>query len=126
MGRKRTRSDPRERRSPTDTVANLTDGFFNDLNIPALPDHVPLRLEEAIKARVDALLFHVREAKQKQYVAALEIRIIREAHRAVLAADELKIPDAKVHYATFRRLLEELGYERTEVGFMKKRDSSDT
>jgi hypothetical protein len=44
---------------------------------------------------------------------------VREAYRAVLAAYELNLPNCEVNYATFRQLVEQLGFEPVEVGFTK-------
>jgi hypothetical protein len=118
MGRKRSR-DSKERRSPTDTVAHFTDDFIEELGIPALPDGIPQRLEDALKARIEAFLYHLREAKKTEYVRPIEMRLVRDAHRAVLTAYELKVPGAQVYYATFRKAVEELGYERCEAGYRK-------
>jgi hypothetical protein len=102
-------------------VAHLTDKMIEDLDIPRLPGNIPQRLEHAIQARVEAYLFQLREALRTRYVRPLEVRLLRDAHRAVLTACELEIHDAHVYYAKFRRLVESLGYERTEVGFHKTR-----
>lgn len=120
MGRKRNRSLPKERLSPTNTVANLTDDFMDQLNLPQLPDRIPARLEEAMRKRVNGLLYHMRVATKERYVGAMELRLVRDAHRAVLSAYELGIHDSETYYATFRRLVEALGYERCEVGYRKK------
>jgi hypothetical protein len=53
-------------------------------------------------------------------VGALELRLVRDAHRAVLTAYELGLADAEALYGDFRKLVEELGYERTEVGYRRK------
>jgi len=119
MGRKRDRFEPKTRFSPTRTVAHLTDDFIEDMNIPGLPDGVPARLADAIRKRVQTLLFCLKEAKQRRYVGALEIRLVRDAHRAVLTAYELGLPEGEVFYASFRELVQKLGYERTDVGFIK-------
>ncbi len=121
MGKKRARSPSRERLSPTRTVAHLTDEFIEGLGIPPLPDRLPDRLADAIRARTDALLFHMERARTKSYAYPFEVRLVRDAHRIVLAAWELQLPDAEVYYARFRRLVEDLGYERTAVGFRKPR-----
>ena len=119
MTRKHEHSEPRERRSPNATLTN-TDEFIADLNIPQLPEGIPQRLEEGLRARVNALLFQLREAKREQWVKVLEVRLVREAFRAVLTAHELAIGDADVLYATFRHLVDELGYDATDVGFVKR------
>lgn len=124
MSRKRERSE-RERRSPTATVASATDDFIEELDIPELPSNIPNRLEEGIRSRVEALLFHLKEAKHEQFVHPLEIRLVRDAHRAVLAAVELGLKDGEVWYATFRALIKELGYRRSDIGFTKAREVSD-
>jgi len=112
-------TDPRQRLSPTQTVSNASDGFVEDLNVPKLPDQIPARLADAIARRVNALLYRLREAEQERYVTALEVRLVRDAHRAVLTAYELGLADGEVFYASFRNLVEKLGYERTEVGYRK-------
>ena len=119
MTRKHDHSEPRERRSPTATLTN-TDEFIADLNLPQLPEGIPQRLEEALRARVNALLFQLREAKREQWVKILEVRLVREAYRAVLTAHQLAIADSEVLYATFKHLVEDLGYESTDVGFVKR------
>lgn len=121
MGKKRDPTEPKVkvRLSPTATVAHLTDDLVADLHIPALPEGIPQRLVDAIQRRVAALLYHLREAKKRRYVSALEIRLVRDAYRAVLTAYELGLPDCETHYASFRQLVEELGYERVDVGFRK-------
>lgn len=121
MSRRRERTTPRERRSPTATVANYTDDFIADLNIPQLPEGIPARLEEALRARIEALFFQLKLARNEQYVRALEVRLVREAYHAVLAGYELGIDDCEVLYATFRRLVEDLDYVAAEVGFSKRR-----
>ena len=120
MGQKRDRPEPRERRSPSATLSHATDDFIQELGVPALPEGIPQRLEDAIRARVNALLFHLREAKREQYVKVIEVRLIREALGAVLTACELKLPDGQVLYATFRQLVRDLGYDRADVGFLKR------
>jgi len=102
-----------------ETVAHLTDHMMEDLDIPRLPDTIPQRLENAVRARVEAYLFQLREAARTRYVRPLEVRLLRDAHRAVLTACELEIPDAHVYYAKFRHLVEDLGYERVDVGFRR-------
>jgi len=115
-------SEPRDKRSPTETVENYSNEFAADLDIPPLPDSLPNRLEEAIAARVEAFLFRLKEAQQNRYVRALEIRLIRDAHAAVLTAYELRLRNAGVWYARFREAVEALGYERTDIGFTKVSD----
>lgn len=115
-------SEPRDRRSPTETVENYSDDFAAELDIPPLPDSLPNRLEEAIAARVEAFLYQLNQAQQRPYVRALEIRLIRDAHAAVLTAYELGLRDAGVWYAKFRETVEAMGYERTDVGFKKRDD----
>jgi hypothetical protein len=119
MTRKHEHGEPRERRSPDATLTN-TDDFIADLNLPQLPEGIPQRLEEGLHARINALLFQLREAKREQWVKPLEVRLVREAFRAVLTAHELALPDADVLYASFRHLVAELGYERADVGFVKR------
>jgi len=126
MSRRRDRPEPRERRSPNATIAPHSNDFIEELNIPTLPEGIPQRLEEAVRARVDALLYELREAKKKSYVEILELRLVREAYYAVIVAYELKLPESEVYYATFRRLVEELGYERADVGFVRVDDHQDT
>ncbi len=120
MGRKRDRSLPKERMSPTHTVANLTDDFMEQLNLPQLPERIPARLEEALHKRINGLLYHMRVSTQERYVGAMELRLVRDAHRVVLTAYELGIKDSETYYATFRRLAEDLGYERCEIGYRKQ------
>ncbi len=67
------------------------------------------------------LLYCLREAKQRRYAGAFEVRLLRDAHRAVLAAYELDLPDCQVYYAEFRKLAEELGYARVDVGYIRDR-----
>ena len=120
MTRKRDRSSPSAQRlSPTNTVAHLTDEFIDEMNIPELPESIPTRLAEAVRRRVQALLYCLQEAKRQRYVGALEVRLVRDAHRAVLTAYELGLPDGEIFYAKFRGLVQDLGYERTEIGFTK-------
>lgn len=113
-------TEPRERRSPTETVGNYTDDFMEDLDLPTLPGKIPSRLEEALRTRIKALLYRLREAKSERYVKLIEIRLVREAMQAVLTAHELGLSDSEALYAEFRRLVEELGYESTQVGFAKR------
>lgn len=121
MGKKRERSQPKARLSPTKTFENLTDDFMAQLDIPKLPDRIPDRLATALRNRIQGFLFCLRESRSDRFVEALEIRIMRDAHRAVLTAYELKLADSEVHYAAFRQLADELGYERTDVGLRKRR-----
>jgi hypothetical protein len=118
MSNKRPRTE-RQHRSPTETLANVTDELMASFNVPAIAGNIPQRLQDDLTARVEALLFALREAKQRQHVRALEIRLVRDTMQAVLAANELELKDAEVWYAEFRRLVEELGFQRTEVGFTK-------
>jgi len=113
------RGDSKPRLSPVATLLHISDDFIAGLSIPPLPEGVPQRLADAVVRRVQALLFHLREAKRQQYARTLEIRLVREAFGAVLTACELHLPDCEVYYATFRQLVDELGYERLEVGFTK-------
>jgi hypothetical protein len=122
MDRKRERSTSRERLSPTATLSNLSDEFMAGLRIPALPEQIPQRLESAVRTRVNALLFRLKEAKNEQYVRVLEARLVRDSLRAVLTAFELGLADREVMYATFRRAVEELGYESADAGFIKGDD----
>jgi len=120
MARKDEPSERKPRRSPTQTVAHLTDDFVDGLNIPKLPAQVPQRLRKAIRERTAALLFRLKEAKKAQYHGPFEVRLVRDAQRAVLTSCELGLPEGEVDYARFRELVDELGYRRTEVGFRKK------
>jgi len=113
---------PKERRSPVQTVAHLTDDFIAEMNIPPLPGQVPRRLERALQQRVEALLYRLKEAVQQQYVHPLEVRLLREAQRAVLTACELNVRDCEVYYARFRTLVKDLGYDRADAGFVKPRE----
>lgn len=120
MGSKRERTEPRERRSPTETVGNYTDDFMEDLGLPTLPGKIPQRLEDGLRARIKALLFRLREARTERYVMTIEIRLVRETMQAVLTAHELGLSDSEALYAEFRHLVEDLGYESTQVGFAKQ------
>ena len=120
MSKKRERSQPRERLSPVRTVANVTDEFVDSLNIPDLPPNIPDRLADGIKQRIEAFLYHLKESRKARYAPILELRLVRDAHRAVLTAYELALPEAEVFYARFRRLVEDLGYVRTEVGYTRE------
>jgi hypothetical protein len=110
-----------EKRSPSATCGNYAEDFIEDLHLPALPDAIPERLEDALRARVEALLYHLRSAKKEGYIPVLEVRLVREAQRAVLTAYELGLHDREVLYATFRRLVLDLGYVPADVGFCKDR-----
>ncbi len=120
MSSKRERHEPRERRSPVETVDNYTDDFVRELGLPTLPGSIPQRLEEALRTRIKALLYRLREARTERYVKLIEIRLVREAMQAVLAAHELGLSDSEALYAEFRRRVEDLGYERTDVGFARR------
>lgn len=120
MTRKRDRDPSVPRLSPTHTVAHLTDEFIDEMNIPELPESIPSRLEEAVRRRVQALLYCLQEAKRQRYVGALEVRLVRDAHRAVLTAYELGLAEGEIFYARFRDLVEDLGYERTDIGFTRR------
>jgi hypothetical protein len=96
--------------------------MIDDFDIPRLPESIPNRLAHAVQTRVEAYLYQLREAVKTRYVRPLEVRLMRDAHRAVLTACELDLKDSLVWYAKFRRLAIELGYERTEVGFRKLPD----
>lgn len=111
--------DPKERLSPTATVSHLTDDLIEQMGIPPPPDNIPQRMAEAIQRRTLALLYQLREAKRREYIKALEVRLVRDAYRAVLTAYELNVPDCESYYATFRQHVEALGYESVEVGFRK-------
>lgn len=119
MTKKRDRPEPRERRSPTETVSNYTDDFVENLGLPSLPGSIPQRLEDALRTRIKALLFRLREAKSERYVKLIEVRLVREAMQAVLTAHELGLSDSEALYAEFRHLVEDLGYVSTLVGFAK-------
>ena len=120
MSSKRERPEPRMKRSPTATVSDYSDDFIEDLGLPSIPGGIPRRLEEALRSRIKALFFRLKEAKTEKYIKAIEIRLVREAFQAVLAAHELGLSDSEALYASFRRLVEDLGYESTQVGFAKK------
>jgi len=117
MSRRKDDSPPRPRRSPTDTVADVSDGHMDGLNLPELPSRIPDRLSSALRSRVEALLYELDQASRSRYIAPLEIRLVRDAHRAVLTACELGLSEGEVFYARLRALLKEMGYERTDVGF---------
>ncbi len=95
----------------------MSNDYISDLNLPELPGKIPDRLASALRSRIEALLYHLDQAKADRYIPPLEIRLVRDAHRAVLTACELGLSDGEVYYARFRELVKELGYERTEVGF---------
>lgn len=119
MSSKRERNEPRERRSPTATVSNYTDDFIEELGLPTLPGKLPKRLEDALRTRIKALFFRLREARTEKYVEAIEIRLVRDTMQSVLSAHELGLSDSEALYARFRRLVEDLGYVSTQVGFAK-------
>jgi hypothetical protein len=122
MAKKHTLSDPRNKMSPLNTVAHLTDEFINDLQLPELPGGIPDRLSNAVRERVNAHLFRLKEAKQVQWHKPFEVRLVRDAHRIVLTAYELGMPEAEAYYATFRQLAEDLGYRRADVGYQRRED----
>ncbi len=115
------RGGSKPRFSPNETVMHLTDDFARDLEVPTLPDQIPARLADALRRRVQAYLFYLREARRERYVPAMEIRLIRDAQRAVLTAFELNLSEKEVFYAEFRQSLEALGYQRCEAGYRKIR-----
>ncbi|HCP44543.1 MAG TPA: hypothetical protein DIU15_00675 [Deltaproteobacteria bacterium] len=117
MSRNRDESSPRPRRSPTQTVSDATDEHMAQMNLPELPPRIPDRLEKALRRRVDALLYELQQAGNDRYIPPLEIRLVRDAHRAVLTACELGLSDGEVYYARFRELVRTLGYQRVAVGF---------
>lgn len=119
MSRKKDDSSTVSRLSPTATLSHVTDELMKEFNIPALPENVPARLEEAIRKRVQALLYAIKEARTRRYAPVLETRLIRDAYRAVLTAYELGLADGEVYFAQFRSLVEEMGYERAAIGFKK-------
>ncbi len=119
MSKRRDDQEPAERRSPNQTVADASDAFVDGLHVPELPTRVPDRLREAIDRRVDALLYQLEQAERRHWVSPLEIRLVRDAHRAVLTAYELRLPGAEIRYARFRKCVGALGYERTDVGYRK-------
>lgn len=119
MGKKRIESPVKQQLSPTATVRDMSEAFMRELGIPDLPRSIPQRLEDAIRARVQALLFQLKEARREGYVKMIEVRLVRDAHRAVLTAYELGMRESKEWYAQFRELVEALGYERVDVGFVK-------
>jgi hypothetical protein len=119
MPKKHHDAPPPPKLSPTRTVRDMSEEFMTELNIPDLPSSLPHRLEQAIHDRVQSLLYHLKEAKRQEYVKPLEVRLVRDAHRAVITAYELGLREAETWYAAFRQLVEELGYERVDVGFSK-------
>lgn len=119
MSSKRERNEPRERRSPTATVSNYTDDFIEELGLPTMPGKLPKRLEDALRTRIKALFFRLREARTEKYVEAIEIRLVRDTMQSVLTAHELGLSDSEALYAQFRHLVEDLGYVSTQVGFAK-------
>jgi len=119
---RKNRTESKDRRSPTETVGNYTDDFMEELDLPTLPGKIPRRLEVALRARIKALLYRLREAKSERYVRLIEIRLVRDAMQAVLTAHELGLSDSEALYAEFRKLVEALGYESTQVGFAKGRE----
>ena len=66
-----------------------------------------------------ALVFPENLAKNERYIKPLEVRLVRDALRAVLTAHELGLPDNEIIYAQFRHLVEELGYRSVDAGFVK-------
>ncbi len=116
---RRTRGESKSRFNPNETVMHLTDDFARDLNVPALPERIPDRLADALRKRVQAYLYHLQKARGGRYAPAMEIRLIRDAQRAVLTAFELNLSDGEVIYAEFRRAVEALGYQRCEAGYRK-------
>ncbi len=119
MSSKHSGSDTKVKASPIKTVAHLTDQFIEDLDLPPLPDS-PQRLADAVRDRINAHLFRLKESRRDRYHTPFEIRLVRDTHRIVLTAYELGLPDAEAHYAQFRELVEEMGYERTDVGYRRK------
>jgi len=122
VSRKRSHNGPRPRRSPTTTLKDASEAFAETLHIPELPDHIPDRLSHAVARRTEALLYELERAAHEHWVKPLEVRLVRDAHRAVLTAYELGLSDGEVYYARFRKLVEALGYERTDVGFRRGPD----
>ncbi len=119
MSRRRERPNPRERLSPTETVMHLTDDIIDSLDIPTLPGNLPDRLVTTLQRRIKALFYYLEASRNNRYAGALELRLVRDAHRAVLTAYELGLDDAEQQYAAFKNLVVELGYERTDVGYRR-------
>jgi len=93
-----------------------------ELGIPELPRGLPQRLEHALTRRIEALLYRLEQSVGRRHLRPLEVRLARDAHRAVLAGHELGVKDSEVHYARLRAVLAELGYERCEVGYRLDED----
>jgi len=119
MSRWKNENPSRDRRSPTQTVADVSNAAMAELNIPDLPKNLPDRLVAALRARAEAFLYELEQATRNRYIAPLEIRLVRDAHRAVLTTCELGLSEGEVYYARFRKIVKELGYERSAVGFDK-------
>ena len=121
---RKNRTESKDRRSPTETVGNYTDDFMEELDLPTLPGKIPRRLETALRSRIKALLYRLREAKSERYVRLIEIRLVRDAMQVVLTAHELGLSDSEAFYAEFRKHVEALGYESTQVGFARGREEA--
>jgi hypothetical protein len=101
-------------------VADVSDSFMEEFDLPELPRGLPRRLEEALSRRIEALLYRLERGTTRRYLPPLEVRLARDTQRAVLAAIELDLKDADVYYARFRELMMELDYDRCEVGYKRQ------
>ncbi|MFC1754455.1 hypothetical protein ACFL96_13855 [Thermoproteota archaeon] len=120
MGRKRDRKEA-ERLSPTETLDNVTDNFLEtELHIPELSS-VPERLEQSIKSRTEQCLHYLKWMNSQDYATPYEVRLIVETRDMISTAKMLGINDADRYYAQFKNLVEDLGYERIDRGFKKKK-----
>ena len=116
---KRNRSEPRARLAPTQTVAHLTDDFIAELSLPQV-GRASKGIQRKLVERTFSLLHELEGLAESKYDLLHEVVLIEEAQRCVFAHYELDISESEIKYASFRKIVEGLGYERNAAGFTKK------
>ena len=85
---KRKRSIPRPRLAPTHTVANLTDGFIQSLEIPQIA-RIPSGLRNKLAERAMGLLNYLESTQQRRLDLELEVTLIDTVQKTIFACYEL-------------------------------------
>ncbi|MBU0461661.1 MAG: hypothetical protein KJ574_03675 [Nanoarchaeota archaeon] len=103
---------------PNATLDNITDNYIDSLDLPQLPK-IPDRLEDAVKKRGEACLYHLRHAVRQRMPRPYELRMAVCVRDVISTANELGMSEAKKWNGEFRQIMKDLGYERIDLGYRK-------
>ena len=99
-----------------------TDFIIEEMDIPEIP-RASERIIDALKKRAAYCIHLMRQAQHQEIGILGEMALMTHTENAIIAAKVFGIKEADTYHGQFRRLVDDLGYERIGTRYTKRRDS---